>query len=155
MYFLTYVSQAAKGMKSKDLDQILKAARINNGQHEISGLLLERAGTFFQFIEGEKSSVLAIFQKIAKDKRHNKVEIIFEIEVENASRIFPTWEMGFVGGELTPATQQALIGSLHALAKAKKPEKNKILELLKQFSNTAPESGRAILAQTKSAKKRV
>jgi hypothetical protein len=148
MYFLTYVSKAQKNISVAEIQKILDTARTKNSENDITGLLLGRAGTFFQLLEGDKDKVLATFKNIAKDPRHENIKVIFEIEIANASKIFPSWKMGFIGGSLQSQEQEALVDSLQKLATSEKPEKEKLLALLKLFSNTLPASARDILAQT-------
>lgn len=51
-------------------------------------------GKFFaQALEGEHQHVMALFEKIKLDKRHEHVVMISQAEVEE--RIFSTWAMGF------------------------------------------------------------
>jgi hypothetical protein len=148
MYFLTYISNAAPTTKAADIQGIVEKARIKNTKNNVTGLMLFRARMFLQLLEGEKKDVLAIFQKIAADPRHQDVEIIFEAEIKDASKLFPSWQMGFIGDSLGLPNQEALIRALHTLATSVRPEKEKILELLKKFSDTLPASAREILART-------
>ncbi|MEO5969280.1 MAG: BLUF domain-containing protein [Bdellovibrionia bacterium] len=157
MYFLTYSSKASELLSDKalkmELKSILNNARIRNSRENITGLLLFRSRNFFQLLEGPKKSVLTTFQKISKDQRHEKLEIISEIEIEGAPRIFPSWQMGFISSPLAVPEQEKLMQTLHSIALAKKVEKEKILALLRTFSGTLPSSAREMLAQTTSLAK--
>ena len=62
MYFLTYISKAKNNISIAEIQKILETARTKNSENDITGLLLGRAGTFFQLLEGDKKKVLATFQ---------------------------------------------------------------------------------------------
>jgi hypothetical protein len=153
MYFLTYISKAKTD--SIDLKAILREAITKNSRNGLTGLLLFRSRTFFQLLEGEKRDVLATFQKIAKDTRHEKIEVLFEVEIAGAIRIFPAWQMGLISEPLPAPELEALAASLQSIVLSEKPEKEKILDLLQRFSATAPppSSAREILAQSASPAK--
>jgi len=140
---------------SIDTKAILQEANTKNSKNGLTGLLLFRSRTFFQLLEGEKKDVLATFQKIAKDTRHDKLEVLFEVEIEGASRIFPAWRMGLICEPLPAPELEALAVSLQSIVLSEKPEKEKILDLLQKFSAIAPppSSAREILAQSASPAK--
>lgn len=87
-----YTSSLSDGYDSSELDLILKKARHNNEELDISGMLLFDEGSFFQILEGEEPAVKALYEKISMDERHDHlVKIIFE-EIEE--RNFYNWSMG-------------------------------------------------------------
>ena len=88
-----YCSAHTQGELSADeLGALLQASRLNNGKIGVTGMLLYRDGAFFQVLEGEPHVVEALFEKIAKDKRHNRIiKIILEPIDERA---FAEWTMG-------------------------------------------------------------
>lgn len=92
-YQLLYVSKASDSINESLIDQIIGKAKDYNEKNGITGILLYRGEIFLQLLEGEKSAVERLFQKIAKDRRHANLTRIFEIE-EN-ERIFPNWAMGY------------------------------------------------------------
>jgi hypothetical protein len=155
MYFLTYLSHAKSEVGAMEVKDIVEAARKANFQHGITGMLVFRSRTFFQLLEGNKKNVLAIFQKIARDERHENIEVLFEIEIEGAQRIFPSWQMGLVREPLEAPDQEALVESLQSIVLSERPSKEKILDLLQRFSakiasssaENPPSSAREILAR--------
>jgi hypothetical protein len=116
--------------------------------------LLFRSRIFFQLLEGGKEDVLATFQRIAKDPRHEGLEVLFEVELDEP-RIFPSWEMGLISEPLAAPEQEALVESLNSIVLSGKPEKEKIMDLLRKFSAIAPPalSARDVLAQVNSRAK--
>ena len=93
MYYLIYVSSATHEMNKEELAEILDTARKKNAHISITGMLLYKDGNFMQMLEGEKESVLKLFEKIKKDPRHKDVTTV--IEREAPRRTFPDWTMGF------------------------------------------------------------
>jgi hypothetical protein len=156
MYFLTYVSHANSEVGALEVKDIVEVARKANFQNGITGMLVFRSRTFFQLLEGNKKDVLAIFQKIAGDKRHENIEVLFEVEIERAPRIFPSWQMGLIREPLEAPDQEALVESLQSIMLSESPSKEKILDLLQEFSakiasssaKAPPSSAREILARS-------
>ena len=86
MYRLAYVSTAHPAVTSSDLQDILEAAIRNNSEAQVTGTLLFNGVNFMQILEGERSAVEKIYDRISVDARHNHIVTIFE--EENASRTF-------------------------------------------------------------------
>ncbi len=76
------------------IQQILQMARANNKQHGVTGALLFNGGYFAQVLEGPRSAVERIFERIQRDMRHGDVTVL-----ENgfaAMRDFSEWSMASV-----------------------------------------------------------
>lgn len=99
MYYVVYVSQARKPMDNATLEAILKVSRSFNSEQDITGLLIYRyspdtnSGHFIQMLEGEERSVLALYEKICRDKRHHTKIVLGQGEIPE--RMFGEWAMGF------------------------------------------------------------
>lgn len=93
MFRMYYISTAIPGLTANDHEEILQKARKNNAALDVTGLLVVRGNQFAQALEGEREKVISLFEKIKLDKRHLRIVIISQEEVE--ARIFPQWEMGF------------------------------------------------------------
>jgi hypothetical protein len=76
-----------------ELDELLSKCRINNASLGITGILLFNEGSFFQVLEGEKKAVESLYEKISKDKRHNKATKIIMEPIKERS--FEDWTMGY------------------------------------------------------------
>jgi hypothetical protein len=89
-----YCSASAKpNFSPTELDTLLEECRRNNAKLGITGMLLYRDGSFFQVLEGDRTVVETLFEKIAADKRHKQTKkIILEPIVE---RDFAAWTMGY------------------------------------------------------------
>jgi len=56
-------------------------------------MLLYREGFFIQALEGEQEVVESLYKKIAKDRRHKNVTLVYTHEIDK--RGFGDWSMGF------------------------------------------------------------
>jgi len=90
---LVYVSAASWAMSDADLNEILDAARRNNGKHDVTGILLHIDKGFLQVLEGPEAAVKETFEHIARDRRHTALRILVEQDVDE--RLFTGWSMGF------------------------------------------------------------
>jgi len=94
IFRLIYTSMASASIKEPNIQDILKAARANNPNVDLTGVLLFHDDTFLQVLEGPKNAVLALVAKIETDPRnHGLIEIFRE---ESEARIFPDWSMAYV-----------------------------------------------------------
>ncbi|APW64898.1 hypothetical protein LPB137_03085 [Poseidonibacter parvus] len=93
MYRIMYMSTATRNILDDELEEILEKARINNHEKELTGLLIVKGRTFLQCLEGEKHNVLEVYNKILKDDRHEN--IIDLVDENDATRLFPNWDMGY------------------------------------------------------------
>ncbi|MGY6561105.1 MAG: BLUF domain-containing protein [Luteibaculaceae bacterium] len=93
LYFLCYKSRKSKDINDEDLLDILSVAQEKNRSLGLTGMLLYLDGKFLQVLEGERSAVLGLYDKIVRDRRHAEVVKITEGPLVN--RNFPNWCMGF------------------------------------------------------------
>jgi len=89
---LMYVSRASDSLNQNELVAILKKSRANNLEPGITGVLCFSAGIFLQVLEGGRSRVSALYNKIANDPRHHDVVLLSYEEV--SERSFAGWSMG-------------------------------------------------------------
>ncbi|MFW1678601.1 BLUF domain-containing protein [Pontibacter sp. JAM-7] len=90
---IIYVSQSDMAWDDSKIKEILSAARQSNSQLDITGMLLFDGGSFFQVLEGDKVAVRKLYEKIKRDKRHQKLVKVIEEPIE--SRSFSDWTMGY------------------------------------------------------------
>ncbi|MEY3253236.1 MAG: hypothetical protein RL227_2209 [Pseudomonadota bacterium] len=99
MHYIIYVSQAKKPMDAATLESLLSTSRRWNTELGLTGMLIYRysedadKGYFIQMLEGGKSEVRTLFEKIRRDKRHHTVLTLGEGEID--TRMFSDWAMGF------------------------------------------------------------
>ena len=88
-----YTSTSHEQLSDEQLTDLLTVSRTRNAADDITGLLVYRAGRFFQVIEGPPAAVRALYGRIAADPRHHSVRTLVEDRV--AERHFGEWTMGF------------------------------------------------------------
>ena len=99
---LMYASRAAEGLKPEALSAILKKSTTGNPKYGITGVLCFSGEVFLQVLEGGRSQVSALYNRIAADPRHREVVLLSYEEI--AERRFAGWAMGQVNMKmLNPA----------------------------------------------------
>ena len=93
MFYLIYVSTAASLLSINELVLLLDKSRANNDRLDITGMLLYKGGNFMQILEGDKQSVLNLYDVIKADSRHKNVSLIKTGKL--GARNFENWSMGF------------------------------------------------------------
>ena len=89
---LVYVSYASHKMSADELKGLLEQSRENNAKIDVTGMLLYRDGFFIQALEGEETIIMPLYEKIAQDKRHKNIMLVYKSEIEERS--FDKWAMG-------------------------------------------------------------
>ena len=90
---ILYESVATSLMKLEDVISLLKKCNQQNYENGLSGLLVFHNHRFMQLLEGRKSSIDFIMQKIGNDPRHSNLEILHESE--STERTMGAWTMAF------------------------------------------------------------
>ena len=94
LYHLIYESRATQPFSDLDLLGLLRHSRGHNAQRDLTGLLLYSAeGRFLQVLEGTKTEVDALYQRISQDTRHTACVVLRAGPL--AARRFAEWRMGF------------------------------------------------------------
>jgi len=91
---LMYASRAAQGLKPEALSAILKRSTTHNPSVGVTGVLCFSGEVFLQVLEGGRSQVSALYNRIACDPRHHDVVLLSFDEI--AERRFAGWAMGQV-----------------------------------------------------------
>ena len=99
---LMYASRAAEPVKPETLNAILKKSTSHNPSVGVTGVLCFSGDIFLQVLEGGRSQVSALYNRIAQDPRHHDVVLVNYDEI--AERSFAGWAMGQVNmSRLNPA----------------------------------------------------
>ena len=93
VHSLVYVSASDRRLTGVDLQRLLEQSRRHNGAHQLTGLLLYRAGTFLQFLEGGEADVEDLFSSIEVDERHHDVVLVRR--ATRPHRQFSSWTMAY------------------------------------------------------------
>ena len=131
LFNLVYCSQVSDGIGQTEVDAIVATARRFNPALGITGVLVFGSGVFFQWIEGPKTNVLELVNRIEADSRHKQMTILSSDE-EIRERIFPTWDMELVGAD---DIRDVLEDALHTAQEAKNVDALKgLIKSLKDHS---------------------
>lgn len=88
---LIYCSKVERSVGMPDVNNIIAKAREVNQSLGISGILSFDTKYFLQALEGGRSAVSALYNKIATDKRHTDITLL-SFEAIN-ERLFTEWGM--------------------------------------------------------------
>ena len=93
MHLIVYTSKYTGRKEDIDrvLDDIIKKSKINNPEHEITGLLFYHNQRFIQVLEGERDALEELMSIIEQDKRHKDIERILDQSIKK--RGFMDWNM--------------------------------------------------------------
>ena len=101
---LMYASRAVPAVDQEELLAILKQSKVNNPKLGVTGVLCAcfDSRVFMQVLEGGRSAVNRLYNRIANDPRHHDVELLSYEEI--SERRFSGWAMGQVNmARLNPA----------------------------------------------------
>jgi hypothetical protein len=99
---LMYASRALPSVNQDELISILRKSKANNPGAGITGVLCFSQGIFLQVLEGGRSAVNQLYNRVAADPRHTDVELMIYEEI--GQRNFAGWSMGQVNmARLNPA----------------------------------------------------
>ena len=95
MYRLIYKSRSDRAIDWNLVNKIISSSEEHNAKEGITGILLATRSHFLQVIEGDFVEINKVFLRIARDPRHEDVQLIGFDCVE--SRLFGGWAMHGVG----------------------------------------------------------
>lgn len=93
MFCVIYRSIADVIIEQSDILGLLEKAKDFNRANDITGCLLYYEHEFVQYLEGDRVIVMALFEKIKKDRRHKNVQLLFSGHIY--SREFEDWAMAY------------------------------------------------------------
>jgi hypothetical protein len=97
-----YASRAVPAIDQEELVAILRKSKANNPGLGVTGVLCFSEGIFLQVLEGGRSAVNRLYNRIASDSRHTDVELLCYEEI--GERHFAGWSMGQVNmSRMNPA----------------------------------------------------
>jgi Sensors of blue-light using FAD len=93
LFTLLYVSELARP-EGELVAAICRQSRINNERDGITGLLVFDGLAFCQFVEGPEASITALSDRLERDPRHVKMDVLQSGRTPHARR-FPDWRLGY------------------------------------------------------------
>ncbi len=94
---LTYVSEPAQEMSFLGLMRLLYHSYLRNMSIGVTGALIFENNRFGQVIEGSRTQIEDLWEKIQKDTRHKNIRLIESKPIEHRS--FSKWTMIFQDSE--------------------------------------------------------
>ena len=95
MYRLIYKSRSKVPVDWDLVNSILESSQKQNTELDVSGVLVATRSCFLQVLEGSFEAVNDIYYKIARDPRHERVQLVSFTCMER--RIFTRWQMHGIG----------------------------------------------------------
>lgn len=134
---LIYTSEKSLKCTTQDVYTILEKARENNKVIGVTGVLLHSETKFMQYIEGGRTAIFNLYDKIKNDTRHTNVVMLKTFQIEK--RLFPSWEMGsrsvdetyFIFEEGTERSEREVFKEMVG---KKELDEHKIITLLREFA---------------------
>lgn len=90
---LTYASRASANLDEREFKMILAKAQKNNALAGITGMLYFNKQFFLQTIEGPRSLINNLLNKLVSDNRHYDLQIIEATEIQQ--REWGAWAMSY------------------------------------------------------------
>lgn len=91
---LLYASRAVTSIAPDEMLAILRQSKANNPAQGITGVLCCSDSIYLQVLEGGRSAVNRLYNRIATDPRHKDVELLSYEQI--GERRFAGWSMGQV-----------------------------------------------------------
>lgn len=94
---LTYASRASHSVSAELIREVLDSSQRNNPGKGLTGILCCNANTFLQALEGPRSEVNALYNRLADDNRHKDLTILDYEEI--SMRRYSSCSMGWAGAK--------------------------------------------------------
>jgi hypothetical protein len=128
-----YISHQVHIFTESDLKQLMRKARLNNKELDLTGLLLFDGAHFLQVLEGPTANIDLMAAKIIADTRHRDVDIIYT-KNNCHNREFGRWSMDCkILGEGLSKDYKELDTRVKHILSAAKPNTELAYQLLLEF----------------------
>ncbi|MFT4248911.1 MAG: BLUF domain-containing protein [Pseudomonas sp.] len=91
IFAIAYTSRARRPMTVAEVDQLVIDANAHNAMHQVTGVLLHDGNRFFQYFEGPRPGVDAVYARIRRSSKH--VILAENFNGLSARRYFAQWYM--------------------------------------------------------------
>ena len=88
---LTYTSQATSPLSEDSLKLLVDSAAAKNKVLDVTGALVYLNGTIVQTLEGRMATVTKLYNRVAKDRRHERVTLVLVRSLKE--REYGSWGM--------------------------------------------------------------
>jgi AcrR family transcriptional regulator len=134
---IAYCSTADPVMAPADVADLTTAARARNAENQITGSLCLLWGQFVQVIEGPAPAVARLYDKIACDKRHRKLVVLLDHEID--ARWFPDFAMECRMVDGLSEREQSRLGSTLKLATSGAVSKESGYAIVETIAGISPD----------------
>jgi hypothetical protein len=90
---ICYLSKQSEALKDSELEGMFNFISEKNPILNITGALIHNNDFFLQVLEGDRETIMDLFEKIRRDKRHTNILLILNQKIEN--RIFVDYDAKF------------------------------------------------------------
>lgn len=119
--------------RKAELGAIFSKARSSNSKKDVTGALLTHEDWFVQALEGDESTVRDLYERIYRDRRHEKVAVLFAEQVPD--RVFSRWAMARVSADGEPDIPLIMNiqkgGAVPAARRPTTPEQESLLDFMR------------------------
>ena len=88
-----YISNKSEHVNKKDIQEIFETTQKNNKSRNITGILLYLENSFFQVLEGDRQELVAVFNTIEMDDRHENIFVVIDKPIDKQT--FKDYKSGF------------------------------------------------------------
>lgn len=122
IFQLIYTCALSADFGCEDLKKVAYVSRARNLDLGVTGILLCKDGSVLQVLEGERSIVKNLYQRIIQDTRVTNPLVL--IQRTSTEREFPNWSMGYRNADKDEAAAFDLTGETlaNAFSKSVSPE---------------------------------
>lgn len=130
--FLLYVSQATDSLSDEAQAGLREKAMLYSQKENVTGVLVYRKGFFMQYIEGQETELLDLFQKLRGTPRHFNVRVLSRGVLDQ--RLFNNWSVRWVSQDDSGPSSQSLIDLFETVLSPRGgPGSNEISAILRRF----------------------
>jgi len=98
IFQLVYTCALQADVSPAEVHEIAKSSRSRNMKLGLTGILLCKDGSVLQVLEGEKTVVTELYDRIEKDPRVKNSLVL--IKRMTPTREFPNWSMGYRNADI-------------------------------------------------------
>lgn len=132
LYWLAYISMnlIAPHRLEQEIAQLIGASCARNAALGITGALIATRTHLAQYMEGPGEAVDDLMGRIARDGRHKDLHVIDR--GTRPDRLFPDWQMGYVGGSVFMRRRVADLFEAAPLSRVKRADQ--LIDLMREFA---------------------
>lgn len=92
---LVYTSEPVSTITQNEIDNIVTSSQVRNRKSGITGALYYNRKHYFQCLEGGRTAVNQLYNKIVSDPRHHNCRMFLFRDINQ--RDFTDWDMAYIG----------------------------------------------------------